>query len=211
MYRSANGVWAGFLKNILLGMETTSGYRHPRGWGVIFAWGYACVFVLPFARLLLSGQGRLPLVEIGWLAALRALANRQFTRSGERNRHDAACGMERRGAGLECPNPPPPWGKHSLERTRLPALKLGASPNFHAYTGTRLQRCTHMRANTAPGESQVVLLQNSGENHLHFDLRECCPNAVTRAAAEGQECVWSVLAHLIRGEAVGSKAAGLCQ
>ena len=56
---------------------------------------------------------------------------------------------------------------------------------------------------TAPGESQVVLLQNSGENHLHFDLRECCPDAVTRAAAEGQERVWSVLAHLIRGEAVG--------
>ncbi len=81
MYHNAYEVWAGFLKNILLGMETTSGGRRSLSWGIIFAWGYACLFVLPFVRLLLPGRRWLPLVEIGWLALLRALVNRQFTRS----------------------------------------------------------------------------------------------------------------------------------
>lgn len=80
MYRSAGEVWAGFQKNILLGMATTSGSRRPRGWGALFAWGYACVFVLPLARLLLPGGRWLPLVEIGWLAALRGLVSRRFAR-----------------------------------------------------------------------------------------------------------------------------------
>ncbi len=80
MYRSASEVWSGFSKNILLGMESTTSDRHQRGWGAVFAWGYACMFVLPFARLFLAGHKRLPLVEIGWLAALRVLVNRQFAR-----------------------------------------------------------------------------------------------------------------------------------
>ena len=80
MYRSASEVWSGFSKNILLDMESTTAERHPRGWGIVFAWGYACVFVLPFARLLIPGHKRLPLVEIGWLAALRVLVTRQFAR-----------------------------------------------------------------------------------------------------------------------------------
>ena len=82
MYRSALDVWAGFSKNILLGLETTSGDRRRRGWGVVFAWGYACVFVLPFVRLLILGQKRLPLIEIAWLAALRALVSRELARPG---------------------------------------------------------------------------------------------------------------------------------
>ncbi len=80
MYRSASEVWAGFSKNILLGMATTSGDRRSRGWSVVFAWGYACIFVLPFARLLLPGRRWLPLVEIGWLLALRGVVNRRFAR-----------------------------------------------------------------------------------------------------------------------------------
>ena len=80
MYRSAAEVWAGFSKNILLGMMATSGDQRPRGWGAVFAWGYACVFVLPFARLLLPGHKRLPLIEIAWLAILRALVSHQFAR-----------------------------------------------------------------------------------------------------------------------------------
>ena len=68
------------------------------------------VFVLPFARLLLPGPKRLPLVEIGWLATAARVGEPPIHTSGERNRHDAACGMERHGAGLKCPDPPPTEG-----------------------------------------------------------------------------------------------------
>ena len=79
MYRSAAEVWAGFSKNILLGMEATSGARRSRGWSLLFAWAYACIFVLPFLRLLFSGR-LLPLLEISWLMALRQLVNHRFVR-----------------------------------------------------------------------------------------------------------------------------------
>ncbi len=80
MYHSVTEVWAGFSKNILLGMETTSGGARQRGWDFVFAWGYACLFVLPFVRLLLSGRRWLPLIEIAWLAALRGMVSHQFAR-----------------------------------------------------------------------------------------------------------------------------------
>lgn len=80
MYRRASEVWSGFSKNILLGLEATSGGGYSHGWGLVFAWGYACVLVLPFARLLLSGHKWLPLIEIGWLAVLRGMVKRQFAR-----------------------------------------------------------------------------------------------------------------------------------
>jgi chlorobactene glucosyltransferase len=79
MYRSAAEVWGGFSKNILLALENPSAEKRPRWWSVVFAWGYACVFVLPFVRLCLARRG-MPLVEIGWLAALRLMVNRRFER-----------------------------------------------------------------------------------------------------------------------------------
>lgn len=79
MYRSTGEVWGGFVKNILLGLEKSSTEKRPRWWSAMFAWGYACVFVLPFARLFLRSR-RLPLIEIGWLAALRLLVSRRFAR-----------------------------------------------------------------------------------------------------------------------------------
>ncbi len=79
MYRSAVEVWNGFSKNILIALEKTAAEKRPRWWNAMFAWGYACVFVLPFVRLL-THHRRQPLIEIGWLAALRWVVSRRFGR-----------------------------------------------------------------------------------------------------------------------------------
>ncbi len=51
MYHNANEVWAGFSKNILLALDTSNTAKRRAGWGLLFAWGYASLFVLPFAWL----------------------------------------------------------------------------------------------------------------------------------------------------------------
>jgi chlorobactene glucosyltransferase len=80
MYHDAGEVWAGFSKNMLLALENPESPRQPAWLGALFGWGYACVFVLPFVRLLLPGH-RLPsLAEIGWLAALRGMVGQRFAR-----------------------------------------------------------------------------------------------------------------------------------
>jgi chlorobactene glucosyltransferase len=80
MYHSAREVWDGFSKNILLALQSSSAEKHPRWWGLAFAWSYACVFVLPFYHLLFSDHKSLSLVEIGWLGVLRAIVNQRFAR-----------------------------------------------------------------------------------------------------------------------------------
>lgn len=77
MYHSAREVWQGFSKNILLALETSSTERHPAWLALLFAWGYACLFVLPF--WLFAAQP-LFLLEIGWLYALRLIVNRHLSR-----------------------------------------------------------------------------------------------------------------------------------
>jgi hypothetical protein len=67
-------VWNGFLKNILLGLELSSLEERPRWLALPFAWGYACLFFLPYFHLLFTRWRKLALVEIGWLAALRGVA-----------------------------------------------------------------------------------------------------------------------------------------
>lgn len=79
MYRSAGDVWAGFSKNILLGLSTSSLERRPRWLALPFAWGFACLFVTPFFLLFDRTRG-LALLEIGWLAGLRLAAGRQINR-----------------------------------------------------------------------------------------------------------------------------------
>jgi chlorobactene glucosyltransferase len=78
MYQNAREVWEGFSKNILLALETSSAEKRPAWWNLIFAWGYACVFVLPFYRLLEGSK--LALLEIGWLGILRAAVSRHLNR-----------------------------------------------------------------------------------------------------------------------------------
>lgn len=104
MYRSFREVWNGFSKNLLsaLTFSTESrpdspqaSQRHARVATVgrvlhvslaalLFAWGYACVFVLPFIRLLSRDQRpitrRLAMLEISWLLALRGLVVRSLAR-----------------------------------------------------------------------------------------------------------------------------------
>jgi len=80
MYHGAREVWDGFSKNILLALQTSSAEKRPRWKGLVFAWGYACVFVLPFYHLLFSDHKSLSLLVIGWLGILRAIVNRRFTR-----------------------------------------------------------------------------------------------------------------------------------
>ena len=74
MYHGAGEVWNGFLKNVLLGLETSSLEQRPKWFALPFAWGYACLFFLPYYHFVFTRQRKLALVEIGWLAALRGMA-----------------------------------------------------------------------------------------------------------------------------------------
>ncbi|HEX8983021.1 MAG TPA: glycosyltransferase [Ktedonobacterales bacterium] len=71
MYTSAGEVWNGFTKN-LLGALTSTGERPNVLWYPLFAWGYASVFVLPIAYLIIGEQRELAAVALGWLFLLRA-------------------------------------------------------------------------------------------------------------------------------------------
>ncbi|MEO8397499.1 MAG: glycosyltransferase, partial [Chloroflexota bacterium] len=82
MYPDAREVWAGFSKNILLGLATSSLEGRPRWLALPFAWGFACVFVTPFLLLGLDRDKRLALIEIGWLGLLRGIANAHLQRPG---------------------------------------------------------------------------------------------------------------------------------
>ena len=79
MYHNAQEVWSGFAKNILLALESSSGSPRARWWGLPFAWGYASLFVLPFA-LLLTPYRAVSLLLIGWLGILRGAVNGRFRR-----------------------------------------------------------------------------------------------------------------------------------
>lgn len=81
MYHSFREVWNGFAKN-LLGALTTA----PLGWQALwqaplFAWLYACLFVLPFVHLASGGERALAIVEICWLLLLRGLVAWRLRRS----------------------------------------------------------------------------------------------------------------------------------
>jgi len=112
MYRSFPEVWRGFSKNLLsaLASSTTSSTASPAAappdssrspqlhsviaravrvafGALLFAWGYACVFVLPFIRLLWPSQTykcrvsrRLAALEVSWLLVLRGLVARRLAR-----------------------------------------------------------------------------------------------------------------------------------
>lgn len=80
MYHNASEVWQGFVKNILLGLETSSHEKQPRWWPILFAWGYACLFLTPYFNLASRRQTKLALLEIGWLGALRAISGLYLNR-----------------------------------------------------------------------------------------------------------------------------------
>ncbi|HEX8726999.1 MAG TPA: glycosyltransferase family 2 protein [Ktedonobacterales bacterium] len=72
MYHSAGEVWRGFSKNLLGALDAPLRWRAFL-WGPLFAWLYACLFILPFTHLTLSQQWGLAMVEILWLLLLRAM------------------------------------------------------------------------------------------------------------------------------------------
>ncbi len=81
MYHSFREVWNGFAKNLLGALTTT-----PLGWQTLwqaplFAWLYACLFVLPFVHLASDGERALAVVEICWLLLLRGLVVWRLRRS----------------------------------------------------------------------------------------------------------------------------------
>ena len=94
MYHSFREVWNGFSKNLLIALAPATdspadSLTAPKVRGtlanllraslraLLFAWGYACVFVLPFVRLLRPGQRpiarSLAALEVCWLLSLRSL------------------------------------------------------------------------------------------------------------------------------------------
>ncbi len=74
MYHSLREVQVGFAKNVLGALTSTYLKRRARWWAPLFAWGYACIFVVPFFNLLLSQFRVLAIIEIAWLLLLRVLA-----------------------------------------------------------------------------------------------------------------------------------------
>ena len=69
MYQNARDVWQGFSKNIVLSLEMT------RQWSIasiiLFAWGFVCLFVLPYLILMLYPYKLLAVIEILWLISFR--------------------------------------------------------------------------------------------------------------------------------------------
>jgi chlorobactene glucosyltransferase len=94
MYRSFREVWEGFSKNLLIALASSPAFLSPaasftsRVCNVmanllrtpLFAWGYACVFVLPFVRLLRYEQRSMAIFETCWLLLLRSVVARQLKR-----------------------------------------------------------------------------------------------------------------------------------
>lgn len=83
MYHSLHEVWAGFSKNLLFGLESTSlASTRSRAWlAPLFAWCYFCVFVLPFLALAVRWQLWPAGATIAWLALLRGATSRHLHRS----------------------------------------------------------------------------------------------------------------------------------
>jgi chlorobactene glucosyltransferase len=83
MYHSFRETWDGFSKNLLLGLATaTSGKQKASFWlASLFAWGYACIFVIPFIDLLRGTQIWLATITICWTIALRTAVVLRLKRS----------------------------------------------------------------------------------------------------------------------------------
>lgn len=72
MYHNAREVWGGFSKNVLGALDAPRRWRTLL-WVPIFAWLYACLFVLPFVQLWSHQRCALAVVEIAWLLLLRTV------------------------------------------------------------------------------------------------------------------------------------------
>lgn len=74
MYHSFHELWEGFSKNALSALASSAQpWQKTRWWAALFAWCYACVFVIPLGNLLFSTRKALAAFELGWLFLLRGL------------------------------------------------------------------------------------------------------------------------------------------
>jgi chlorobactene glucosyltransferase len=78
MYHRFQEVWRGFSKNLLSALtsspaSTSGGSLANLIHASLFAWSYACVFVLPFVRLRRREQRTIAAIEVCWLLVLRGL------------------------------------------------------------------------------------------------------------------------------------------
>jgi chlorobactene glucosyltransferase len=80
MYHTFREVWDGFSKNLLLALTSSSRGKYALWRAPLFAWCYACVFVLPFFNLVFSERKALARVEICGLFLVRGLAVRHLRR-----------------------------------------------------------------------------------------------------------------------------------
>ncbi|HEU5349071.1 MAG TPA: glycosyltransferase family 2 protein [Ktedonobacterales bacterium] len=82
MYRTFHELRNGFSKNVLGALTSSPQGQHSLWLAPLFAWCYACLFVIPFFNLLFSGQHQkaLAALEICWLAGLRGLVVWHFKR-----------------------------------------------------------------------------------------------------------------------------------
>jgi chlorobactene glucosyltransferase len=82
MYTSFRELWNGFAKNLLAGPGVSPRASGHLLWQApVFAWGYACLFVIPFWHLMLAPDKRLPALEVSWLALLRGIVTVRLRRS----------------------------------------------------------------------------------------------------------------------------------
>ncbi len=78
MYHNVHEVWNGFAKNIMLGLNNAGTEKRSAGFAVLFGWGYASIFVIPW--LLLVALQWTACIEIFWIMALYIVAAVQYKR-----------------------------------------------------------------------------------------------------------------------------------
>ena len=81
MYTSFREVWNGFSKNLLGALVSPREQTHALWQAPLFAWGYACLFVIPFWRLVRGPRRWLAAFEVAWLSVLRGIATHHLRRS----------------------------------------------------------------------------------------------------------------------------------
>jgi chlorobactene glucosyltransferase len=81
MYHNAHEVWEGFARSLLHGLDNSTLNRHSVLWMLLFAWSYGALFFTPFYASFVGAYPHLALLEICWLALLRAIASYHLRRS----------------------------------------------------------------------------------------------------------------------------------
>ena len=81
MYTSFREVWSGFSKNLLGALVSPREHTQALWQAPLFAWGYACLFVIPFWRLVRGPHRWLAAFEVAWLSVVRGIATHHVHRS----------------------------------------------------------------------------------------------------------------------------------